>query len=76
MNYKVLKIEDILVSVSETKKITSKKIIFLNTSDIEKGKIIKQDYMEVSKLPGQAKKVLRMAIFCIAKSVLRMVDIV
>jgi type I restriction enzyme S subunit len=59
MNYKVLKIEDILVSVSETKKITSKKIIFLNTSDIEKGKIIKQDYMEVSKLPGQAKKSIK-----------------
>lgn len=59
MKYKIMSLNNLVKSVSETKKFESEKIIFLNTGDIEKGKILKKSYDAVEHLPGQAKKSIR-----------------
>ncbi len=47
---------EVVESYSKTHKFDKKKLIFLNTSDILKGKILLHNYSEVEKMPGQAKK--------------------
>ena len=43
-------------SVSVTHKKDKSHLIFLNTSDIERGQFLHRDYSEVQAWPGQAKK--------------------
>ena len=51
-----VKVGDIASSISKTHKFDKSELIFLNTSDILKGKILHNNYSTVSSLPGQAKK--------------------
>jgi type I restriction enzyme S subunit len=53
---KTVKLDDIFYPVSETFQFTDKKVIFLNTSDIEWGKFLHSNYSTPKTLPGQAKK--------------------
>lgn len=46
-------------SVSITHKFDKPQLIFLNTSDVENGKIISTRYCQTSKLKGQAKKTIK-----------------
>lgn len=53
MEYKV---EELIESISKTHTFPNNEIIFLNTSDIEKGYVLHRNYSETKSLPGQAKK--------------------
>lgn len=46
-------------SVSITHSFDKKKLIFLNTGDVENGQILHSQYSPVDKMPGQAKKSIR-----------------
>jgi len=50
----------ILESISDTHRFNKKKLVFLNTSDILKGKILHSNYMLVNELKGQAKKTIKL----------------
>lgn len=50
---------EIARSVSETHLQKCGQLIFLNTSDIERGRILHRDYSSVEAMPGQAKKSVR-----------------
>lgn len=56
---KYLKIDQVVESVSITHKFNKPKLKFLNTSDVENGKIININYLSVNELKGQAKKTIR-----------------
>ncbi len=56
MGWKIYKLEELIDSVSATHKFTKDEVVFLNTSDIEAGKVLHQNYSKVKGLPGQAKK--------------------
>lgn len=56
----VKRINDLVESVSITYPLkTVDKVIFLNTGDILDGKVLHQNYSDVSGLPGQAKKSIK-----------------
>lgn len=46
-------------SISKTHKFQNEEIIFLNTSDIFNGQVLKNEYVKIESLPGQAKKSIR-----------------
>lgn len=50
------KLEKLLDSVSIKHPFSKKNVVFLNTSDIEEGNILKKEYSKIDDLPGQAKK--------------------
>lgn len=50
------KLEKLLDSVSIRHPFSKKNVVFLNTSDIEEGNILKKEYSKIDDLPGQAKK--------------------
>ena len=50
---------DLAESISETHRFGKKELIFLNTSDVLRGKILHQSYSHVEHWPGQAKKSIR-----------------
>ncbi|MEZ4777703.1 MAG: restriction endonuclease subunit S [Bacteroidia bacterium] len=52
-------IGDILNSVSVTHTFDKNALVFLNTSDVYDGKILTNEYMDVSILKGQAKKTIK-----------------
>jgi type I restriction enzyme S subunit len=54
-----ISIGDICQTISETHKIKKGELIFLNTGDIERGKILHNRYSSVEKMPGQAKKSIK-----------------
>lgn len=54
--WRVYKLADLVESVSITHKFKNDRIIFLNTSDIENGKVLTHEYRSIKGLPGQAKK--------------------
>ena len=54
--WKVYKLEELIDSVSVTHKFEKNEVVFLNTSDIDAGKILHHNYSQVEGLPGQAKK--------------------
>jgi len=56
---KYLPINKVVESVSITHKFNKLQLIFLNTSDVESGKIINKNILPVSELKGQAKKTIR-----------------
>lgn len=56
---KSIPINEVVESVSVTHKFNKPSLIFLNTSDIEDGKIINANYIPVHKLKGQAKKTIK-----------------
>lgn len=45
-------------SISVTHKFGAKKLIFLNTGDVEEGRFLHANYMAISDMPGQAKKTI------------------
>lgn len=54
------KLGNLISSVSETYNFSNiKKVVFLNTSDIYLGKVLKHNYDLVKNLPGQAKKKIK-----------------
>jgi len=53
------KLGELCESVSVTHKFNKRKLIFLNTGDIEKGKFLHREYSDVKPMPGQAKKTIR-----------------
>jgi type I restriction enzyme, S subunit len=57
--WKVYKIGDLVETVSITHKFPKCKAIFLNTSDIEEGKVLHSNYSDKGSLPGQAKKTIK-----------------
>jgi type I restriction enzyme S subunit len=57
--WRIYKIGDLVESVSITHKFPKGKAIFLNTSDIEEGKVLHNDYSDKDRLPGQAKKTIK-----------------
>ena len=52
-NYRPL--GELIDSISITHNFNKEKLVFLNTSDIEEGKILIDKYMPVSEMKGQAK---------------------
>jgi len=56
---KYLPINKVVESVSITHKFNKPYLLFLNTSDIERGKIINKKYLPISELKGQAKKTIK-----------------
>ena len=56
---KYVKLEELIKSVSVTHKFDKDELIFLNTSDVLKGKILIDTYSKVSTLKGQAKKTIK-----------------
>ncbi|PTK42912.1 restriction endonuclease subunit S [Staphylococcus hominis] len=50
------KLEKLIDSVSIKHPFSKKNVVFLNTSDIEEGNILKKEYSKIDDLPGQAKK--------------------
>ncbi len=50
---------EVCETISETHKVKKGKLIFLNTGDIERGKILHKNYSLVEKMPGQAKKSIK-----------------
>lgn len=57
--WRVYKIGELVDTVSITHKFPKGKAIFLNTSDIEEGKILHNNYSDKEGLPGQAKKSIK-----------------
>jgi type I restriction enzyme, S subunit len=57
--WRVYRIGDLVESVSITHKFPKGRAIFLNTSDIEEGKILHNNYSNKESLPGQAKKTIK-----------------
>ncbi len=57
--WSIYKIGELVDSVSITHKFPKGKAIFLNTSDIEEGKILHNNYSIKEGLPGQAKKSIK-----------------
>jgi len=55
-NHKVGELAD---SISVTHSFDKKRLIFLNTSDILRGKVLHNSYKDVGSLPGQAKKTIK-----------------
>jgi len=55
----VLTVGDVAASISVTHSLTQARLVFLNTSDIERGRILHKNYTEVATWPGQAKKSIR-----------------
>jgi len=56
---KIMRIDEILDSVSVTHRFDKEELIFLNTSDVYEGKILSDKYFKVSELKGQAKKTIK-----------------
>jgi type I restriction enzyme S subunit len=56
---KYLPINKVVESVSITHKFNKPSLLFLNTSDIDSGKIINKKYLPISELKGQAKKTIK-----------------
>jgi len=56
--WEVKALGDLIFSYSKTHSFSKEKLIFFNTSDILKGSFLHSDYMDVSDMPGQAKKVI------------------
>ncbi|NTV15642.1 MAG: restriction endonuclease subunit S [Desulfobulbaceae bacterium] len=54
--WSVYKLGELVDSVSKTHKFAKNEVVFLNTSDIEAGKVLHKNYSQVEGLPGQAKK--------------------
>lgn len=54
-----ISIGDVCQTISETHKTKKGELIFLNTGDIERGKILHNKYSSVAKMPGQAKKSIK-----------------
>lgn len=54
-----ISIGDVCQTISETHKTKKGELIFLNTGDIERGKILHNKYSSVEKMPGQAKKSIK-----------------
>lgn len=59
MSEKYLYINEVVDSISKTHKFDKPQLIFLNTSDVEAGKIISNQYFSISELKGQAKKTIQ-----------------
>ncbi|MCM3360366.1 restriction endonuclease subunit S [Niallia sp. MER TA 168] len=55
-NWKEVKLGDLIESISIKHRFDKDKLIFLNTSDVLEGKILHEEYSDVDKMPGQAKK--------------------
>lgn len=53
------KVGEFINSISITHKFPKDEVIFLNTGDIYDGKILHNNYSDVSTLPGQAKKTIK-----------------
>jgi len=54
-----LRVDEVVDSISITHKFDKPYLKFLNTSDIEAGKIVNINYLPISKLKGQAKKTIQ-----------------
>ena len=59
VGWRAYKLEDLIDTVSITHKFDKDEVVFLNTSDIESGKVLNHNYSKVEGLPGQAKKSIR-----------------
>ncbi len=59
VGWRVYKLEELIDTVSITHKFDKDEVVFLNTSDIESGKVLNHAYSKVEGLPGQAKKSIR-----------------
>jgi type I restriction enzyme S subunit len=57
--WKEIKLNDYVDSISKTFKFTSKPVVFLNTSDILEGKVLHNNTSDPKSLPGQAKKSIK-----------------
>ena len=58
-NDEVYLLGDYLETISVTHKFPNPQVVFLNTSDIYKGKVLTHELSEVKGLPGQAKKSIK-----------------
>jgi type I restriction enzyme S subunit len=57
--WRAYKVGELVDSVSITHKFQKSEVIFLNTGDIEEGKVLHNKYSNVEGLPGQAKKSIK-----------------
>ena len=57
--WKIAELGDFIESYSKTHKFNKDRLVFLNTSDILAGDFLRNDYMAVVDMPGQAKKEIR-----------------
>ena len=56
LGWKIAELGDYIESFSKSHSFAKNKLVFLNTSDILSGRFLKTAYMNVSDMPGQAKK--------------------
>lgn len=54
-----VKLGELIDSISVRHDFKKEKLVFLNTSDVLEGKVLHQNYSEVSTMPGQAKKSIK-----------------
>lgn len=59
-NWEEVELGEICKSISIKHKFNKEKLIFLNTSDIDKGKFLHSEYRDIDGLPGQAKKSIQL----------------
>jgi type I restriction enzyme S subunit len=58
-DWKSHKVGELADSISVTHPFDKKRLIFLNTSDILRGKVLHNSYKDIGSLPGQAKKTIK-----------------
>lgn len=56
---KYVQLGELINSISKTHKLDKNELIFLNTSDVLEGKILKNHFSPISELKGQAKKTIQ-----------------
>ena len=56
MEFNKVKLKEVLESISDCRKINKEKVILINTSDIENGRVLNHKYVENKNLKGQFKK--------------------
>ncbi len=59
LGWEVEQLGNLIESFSKTHSFKKDKLIFFNTSDILDGEFLHSDYMDIYKMPGQAKKQIR-----------------
>lgn len=59
IGWRIAELGEFVESFSKTHSFEKEKLIFLNTSDILAGEVLRNEYMPVSDMPGQAKKQIR-----------------
>lgn len=59
MKYEIIKLSELVDTISDTKKIDKDSVVLINTSDVFNGEVLNHEYVENNNLRGQFKKRFR-----------------